>query len=80
MTDIEMVKVAVDQDVCIGAGQCEVLEEETFLIDDETVIADVIGTGVLPRDRAQAAADACPSGAIFIVETALDEAPSSEDE
>ena len=34
MSEVEMVKMAVNQDVCIGAGQCEMLAEDTFLVDD----------------------------------------------
>ncbi len=63
-----MVKLALNQEVCIGSGQCEMLEEETFLIDDETVIAGVIGTGMLPPDRAEHVINTCPTGAISIAE------------
>lgn len=71
-SEVELVKMAVNQEVCIGAGQCEVLEEETFYIDDDTVIAGVIGTGLLPADRAEKVIAACPTQAISI------ESPSSE--
>lgn len=64
----DLVGVSVNEDVCIGAGQCEMLEEEIFYVDEDTVIAGVIGTGVLPRDRASRVAETCPSGAILIVE------------
>ncbi len=64
----ELVTVAVNAEVCIGAGQCEMLEEETFLVNEDTVIASVVGTGALPRDRAERVVDTCPSGAISIVE------------
>ncbi len=67
---VEMVGVAVNSDVCIGAGQCEMLEEQTFYVDEDTVIAGVIGTGMLPRDRALRVAETCPSGAISIVDVA----------
>ena len=42
--------------------------EETFLVDDDTVIAGVIGTGMLPADRAKKVIDTCPTKAISIVE------------
>ncbi len=64
--EVELVKMVVNQDVCIGAGQCEMLEEETFLVDDDTVVAGVIGTGLLPMDRAQKVIGACPTQAISI--------------
>jgi len=61
------VAVAVNSEVCIGAGQCEMMEEETFLLDDVTSISGVIGTGRLPLYRAEAIVNTCPSGAITIV-------------
>ncbi len=63
-TNDDLVSLVVDDTVCIGSGQCEMLEEATFVVDDETVIAKVLGTGTLPRDRAQRIVDACPSQAI----------------
>ena len=33
-----MVQLAIDADVCIGSGQCEMIEPETFIVDDETVV------------------------------------------
>ena len=63
-----LVKVTVNSEVCIGSGQCEMLEEETFLVDDETVIAGVIGTGMLSPDRAERVINTCPTGAISIVQ------------
>ena len=64
----DLVAVQVDQDTCIGSGQCEMFEEETFYVDDDTVIARVIGSGVLPRDRAEKVVQMCPASAISIVE------------
>lgn len=64
----ELVKMQVNEDTCIGSGQCEMLEEETFYVDEDTVIANVIGTGMLPRDRAKKVIDTCPTRAISIVE------------
>ena len=66
-----LVQVAVDADVCIGGGQCEMLEEATFLIDDDTMIASVVGDGMLPRDRAEVLVDRCPGRAISIVDDLL---------
>lgn len=65
---VDMVGVAVNSEVCIGAGQCEMLEEDTFYVDEDTVIAGVVGSGTLPRDRALRVVETCPSGAISIVE------------
>ncbi len=70
----DLFRVQVDANVCIASGQCEMLEGETFYIDDETVIARVIGDGLLPRERAEAVANACPSNAISIVDESTDPA------
>lgn len=73
------VQVQIDDTLCIAGGQCEMLEEATFLVDDDTAIAAVIGTGMLPRDRAEIVIDRCPSGAISIVaEATTDEATTEE--
>ena len=62
------VRMVVDKDVCIGAGQCEMVEEETFVLDDDTVIARVIGTAKLSVERANVVVAACPSQAISFVD------------
>ncbi|MEM7324441.1 MAG: (4Fe-4S)-binding protein [Actinomycetota bacterium] len=62
------VKVTVNQDVCIASGQCEMIEPDVFLIDDETVIAGIVGDPMMSRDRAEQVADRCPSGAITFAE------------
>ena len=65
--EAELVRLQVNENTCIGSGQCEMLEEETFLVDDDTVIAGIIGTGMLPADRAKKVIDTCPTKAISIV-------------
>ena len=64
----DLVRVAVDEERCIGGGQCEMLEPEVFLVDDETVVSSVIGSGALPRPRAEVVVHRCPGAAITIVE------------
>ena len=64
----DMVRLAVDREACIGVGQCELLEPDVFRLDDDDELAEVIGEGALPRDRAEVVVDKCPSGAITIVE------------
>ena len=66
-TNTDRVRMVVDRDSCIGAGQCEMHDEEVFELDND-VLATVIGDGTLPRDRAAAAADRCPGRAISFVE------------
>ncbi len=63
----DRVRMIVDRDTCIGAGQCEMHDEDVFELDDD-VLSTVIGDGTLPRDRAAAAADRCPGRAISFVE------------
>ena len=60
----DLVRLMVNADTCIGSGMCEMLEEEHFLIDDDTNIATVIGDGQLPADRAAKVIDQCPASAI----------------
>ncbi|MDE0614013.1 MAG: ferredoxin [bacterium] len=64
----DLVRVAVDRELCIGGGICEMLEPEVFELDDDIVISSVISDGLLPRDRADVVADRCPGRAISIVE------------
>lgn len=62
----DLVKVIVDAEVCIGGGQCEMLEEDVFVLDDDTMISAVSGSGELPRARAELVVDRCPGRAISI--------------
>lgn len=62
----DLVKLRINDEVCLGVGQCELLEPETFELDDDEGMAHVKGEGKLPRARAEAVADRCPSGAISI--------------
>ncbi|MCE2512754.1 MAG: ferredoxin [Acidimicrobiia bacterium] len=64
----DLVAVAVEEERCIGGGQCEMLEPEVFLLDDDEAISSVIGSGVLPRPRAEVVVHRCPGAAISIVE------------
>lgn len=63
------IRVEVDQDICIGAGQCEALAAHLFEVSDEG-LSHVIGqpTSEDDRDLAEQAEDACPSGAIRVLE------------
>lgn len=61
------VRVVVDGERCIGAGQCELLEPDVFRVDDNTAVALLLGDGQLAADRASEVLDRCPSGAITIV-------------
>jgi ferredoxin len=73
----DLVRVHVDENVCIGIGVCVESEPETFLLGDDGV-AHVLPGRSLPRDRAEQVCRGCPSGAITIVE--LDGGSSSREE
>ncbi len=66
MSGSELVKMVVDQELCIGVGQCEAAESAVFRLDDSSGLSEVVGDGRLPLDRARAVAEACPSGAISV--------------
>ena len=64
----DMVRVEVDQELCIGGGVCEMLEPKVFELSEDIVISSVISDGLLPRARAEVVVDRCPGQAISIVE------------
>jgi|GEM_PF-249572 len=70
MTDL--VRLVVDSESCIGSGVCEMLEEATFEIDEDTFIARTVGTGMLTPERAAAVIDQCPASAISLQHSVSD--------
>lgn len=58
----------IDPNACSAHGDCEDIAPEIFRVDD---IAVVIGTG--PDELMMAAAEACPSTAIVIVDSETNE-------
>lgn len=64
--DQEMVKLVIDTEVCVGVGQCELLEPEVFRIDDDDGLSHLLGQGRLPRARAEIVIDRCPSGSLSV--------------
>ncbi|WP_433020878.1 ferredoxin [Kribbella sp. CA-294648] len=66
----QIVKVTVDQDLCVGSGQCALTAEDVFdqSDDDGTV---VLLDATPPADRKadiQYAAARCPAAAITVAE------------
>jgi ferredoxin len=62
-------RVTVDQDVCIGSGNCVRIANDVFDQDDLGVVVLRIDTPSPERAAAvRLAADTCPTGAIAIVE------------
>jgi ferredoxin len=60
--------VEIDESACAAHGDCVDVAPEVFEVDD---VARVIGTG--PYELLVAAADACPSAAIRIIDRATNE-------
>ncbi|MGB5757172.1 MAG: (4Fe-4S)-binding protein [Acidimicrobiales bacterium] len=64
--DAESVVVVLNAEVCIGVGNCELLQPDHFRIDDDTAVAELIGDGAMSREAAEEVVDRCPSGALSI--------------
>ena len=60
--------VRIDEGACAAHGDCVDLAPEVFELDD---VARVIGTA--PHEVLLAAAEACPSAAILLVDQGTDE-------
>jgi ferredoxin len=63
-------KVSIDHDRCTGHGRCYVTAPALFT-DDDYGYGQVVGSGeVSPaeRDAAELAVNACPEGAVSILE------------
>jgi ferredoxin len=60
-------RITVDTDRCVGAGQCVLNAPAVFDQDDDGVV-EVLGHAVAPEDRdaVDTAATLCPSGAITV--------------
>jgi len=64
----DKVRVCVDTELCIGAGQCEFVEPTVFYLSDEDGIARVREGAELTLEAAQSVVGQCPSGALRIDE------------
>jgi ferredoxin len=65
-----MTRVVIDESLCVGNGRCYTVSADLFE-DDERGYGQVRGAGALSGDLVEAAAravQACPEGAISIVE------------
>lgn len=63
-------RVIVDRELCIGAGLCVLTAPDLFdqSDDDGRVLPRVAASELTSAERARAAADLCPSGALTVVE------------
>ncbi len=66
----DLVRISLDAEVCIGVGQCELLEPTVFVLDDDEGISMLVGSAHLVPERAELVVNRCPSGAIRIAEDA----------
>jgi len=60
-------KIKVDRELCIGAANCVGIADKTFKIDAENK-AVVINEKGDDDDKVMAAAEACPTKAIILVD------------
>lgn len=58
--------VVLNAELCIGVGNCELLQPDHFLIDEDTGIAEMVGDGAMSQAAAEEVVDRCPSGALTI--------------
>ena len=62
-------RIVVDRDACVGAGQCALAAEEVFDQDDDGIVEVLVAE---PEPSAEAsvrrAASLCPAGAIALVD------------
>jgi ferredoxin len=60
-------EIIVDRDVCMGSGMCCMYASNTFDIDDEakSFVKDAHGD---PVDMIRTAIEACPTGALSLIE------------
>jgi ferredoxin len=54
----------IDEASCCGHGDCQHIAPDVFAVDE---VAVVVGTGT--REQLLAAADACPAGAISVIDS-----------
>ena len=59
-----LVQLMVDQDACIGSGECVALEPEVMELDAQGIAQVVVAE--LDDERAKDLCDTCPVGAISI--------------
>ncbi len=61
-------KPKVNQELCIGCGQCEAICPEVFRLDDgKSHVLEITDYAVF-KDKIEQAVDACPVQAISIIE------------
>lgn len=59
-------KVSVDQEVCIGSGNCQATAPDIFVVKDHKSHVKVEQVPEAQEDKVKKAMEECPSGAISI--------------
>lgn len=60
-------KITIDRDLCIGCGNCESIDPDTFELDDEG-IATVKNPDSGDEGLIREAAESCPEDAIILTD------------
>jgi ferredoxin len=58
-------RVTVDDELCVGSGQCEMICPEVFKVDLVSEVKDEYPEPAL-HEQVREAADSCPTGAILV--------------
>ena len=59
------VSVEIDQDICIGSGNCVFLSRQAIQLDEDDV-AYVANAELASREELEQAASSCPTNAILL--------------
>ncbi len=74
-----VVRLALDAELCIGVGQCELMAPEVFRLDDDEGTSELVGSPWVAAAQAELLVDKCPSGAIGLADPAAGpDAPDPE--
>jgi ferredoxin len=65
--NLDLMRIEIDRDVCIGTENCNRYAPGTFEVDDEGKVVQ-IGSDVDSDDAIRTAVESCPTGALSIVE------------
>jgi ferredoxin len=65
--NLDLMRIEIDRDVCIGTENCNRYAPGTFEVDDEGKVVQ-IGRDADSDDAIRTAVESCPTGALSIVE------------
>lgn len=65
---IDLVRITIDRERCMGSGNCAFWAPSTFDLDDDMKVVLLAGeAGGDPLDKVRNAVDACPTHALGLV-------------